>query len=103
MVLYVVRYDVLSDKREAYAQWVMPAIRRMLAAPGVTELRAYRVAAGDSQVASVYEFPDFAAWASWYAHEEVQKAIVESRSFVANMITELWGPSPLAPNPLRPA
>ena len=81
----------------------MPAIRRLLSAPGVTELRAFRVAAGDSQVVSFYEFPDFAAWASWYAHEEVQKVIVESRSFVTNMTIELWGPSPLAPDPLRPA
>jgi len=103
VVVYVMRYDVLSDKREAYAEWVMPAIRRLFSAPGVTGLRAYRIAVGDSQVASAYEFPDFAAWASWYAHEEVQKVIVESRSYIVNLTTELWGPSPLAPDALRPA
>jgi len=102
MVLYVVKWDILPDKLEAYKEWVEAATRRTLAVPGLVELRAYRPATGSSQAVATYEFADLAAWAAWYAHEDVQKVTAEARTFTSNLTAELWGPSPLVPEPIRP-
>ncbi len=102
MVLYVLKWDILPDKVEAYTKWGESAIRRTLAVPGVVEYRAYRPATGASQVAETFEFADMAAWAAWYVHEDVQKVVTELRTLTANRSTELWGPSPVVPQPIRP-
>jgi quinol monooxygenase YgiN len=104
VVLYVLKWDIRPDKAEAYVAWAQGAIQRNLAAPGVVEFRAYRGAAGPApgHVIITYEFADFAAWATWYAHEEVQKTTTEVRQFVENLSAELWGPSPIVPRPMRP-
>ncbi|MCR4406563.1 MAG: antibiotic biosynthesis monooxygenase [Anaerolineae bacterium] len=102
MVLYVVKWDVHPDKAEAYVQFTQSAIQRTLAVPGVVEFRAYRPAAGASQALVTYEFADLATWAAWYAHEEAQNVLAELRTLTLNVTTELWGPSPLVPKPIRP-
>jgi len=102
MVLYLMRWDIHPDKKEAYTKWTEGAIRRTLAAPGVVEFRAYRPATGTSQVVVTYEFADLAAWAAFYAHEDVQAVMDELRTLTVNVVTELWGPSPVVPKPIRP-
>jgi len=102
MVLYVMKWDILPDRVEAYTEWTKSAIPRSLAVPGVVEFRAYRPATGASQVVVTYEFADLAAWAAFYAHEDIQRILDELRTFTANVITELWGPSPVVPEPIRP-
>ncbi|MBC7227358.1 MAG: antibiotic biosynthesis monooxygenase [Thermoflexales bacterium] len=103
MVLYVVKWDVHPDKAEAYEQFTQRAIQRTLAVPGVVEFRAYRPAAGASQALVTYEFADLATWAAWYAHEEAQNVLAELHTLALNVTTELWGPSPLVPRPIRPS
>jgi hypothetical protein len=49
------------------------------------------------------EFADMAAWAAWYSSEEVQESLSQLRMLTLNLITALWGPTPLMPEPLRPA
>ena len=102
MVLYVMKWDILPDKVEAYTKWTESAIRRSLAVPGVVELRAYRPATGASQIVITYEFADLAAWAAWQADEDMQKVTDELRNLTTNVSRELWGPSPVAPEPIRP-
>jgi len=102
MVLYVMRWDILPDKVEAYRKWTDSAIKRTLAVPGVVEFRGYRPAAGASQIVVTYEFADLAAWAAWDANEDMQKVSNELRTLTTNMSTELWGPSPVVPQPIRP-
>jgi quinol monooxygenase YgiN len=102
MVLQVMKWDILPDKVEAYGKWAASAIKRTTGAPGVVEFRAYRPASGASQVTITYEFADFAAWAAWYATEAVQTVLAELRTLAVNVNTELWGPSPIAPAPVRP-
>ena len=102
MVLCVMKWDILPDKVEAYTKWTESAMRRTLAAPGVVEFRGYRPATGASQVVVTYEFADMAAWAAWYMHEDLQKVMAELRTLTANLSTELWGPSPVVPQPIRP-
>lgn len=102
MVIFVMKWDVHPDKKEAYAGWTASAIPRTLAVPGVVEFRAYRVATGASQVVVTYEFPDMATWAGWYASDEAQAVLEELRTLAVGVVTELWGPSPLVPAPIRP-
>jgi antibiotic biosynthesis monooxygenase (ABM) superfamily enzyme len=102
MVIYVLKWDIHPDKAEAYAAWVKTGVPRLLAVPGLVEFRAYRAVTGISQAVTTYEFADLAAWAAWYAHEEVQQLTNERRAFTLNEVSELWGPSPFVPAPIRP-
>ncbi len=102
MVLYVMKWNIHPDKVAAYTEWTQSAIPRSLAVPGVVEFRAYRPATGPSQVVVTYEFADMAAWAAWNEHEDMQKVFAELRTLTLNVNTELWGPSPVVPKPIRP-
>lgn len=103
MVLYIMRWDIVPDKMEAYLKWSEGAIRRTVAAPGVIEFRAYRTAASPpGQVVVTYEFKDMVAWAEWYSQEDVRKVRDELSTLTTNWTAELWGPSPVVPEPIRP-
>jgi hypothetical protein len=49
-----------------------------------------------------YEFADMAAWAAWFSNETVQEVIREVYTLALNVNSELWGPSPVVPAPIRP-
>ena len=102
MVLYCLKWDIRPDKAEAYAAWAQGAIQRTVGAGGVIEFRGYRPASGTSQVVVTYEFTDMAAWAAWYGHDDVQQVFTEVRTVANNVTLELWGPSPIVPQPIRP-
>ena len=102
MVLQVMKWNIHPDKAEAYLEWAQNAVRRTLAVPGVTEFRAYRPATGTSQVVSTYEFADMASWSAWQNNEEMQKIMDELRTLALNVDVEVWGPSPVVPEPIRP-
>ncbi len=102
MVLYVIKWDILPSKEEAYLGWFEGAIQRTLVVPGVVEFRAYQPTDGTSQVVVTYEFGDLAAWSAFYAHEDIQKVWDELKTLTANLTTELWGPSPVVPDPIQP-
>ncbi len=102
MVLQIMKWDIHPDKAEAYREWTQGAIGRTLAVPGVNEFRAYRPTTGTSQVVVTYEFTDLAAWAAWQSHEDSQKVVEELRTLALNVEIEIWGPSPVVPEPIRP-
>jgi quinol monooxygenase YgiN len=102
VVLAVTKYNIHPDKVEAYRKWTEGAIKRLLAVPGVLEFRAYRGVVGTPQVQTTLEFADLAAYAVWRSNEEVQKVWDELYTLALNVSTELWGPSPVVPKPIRP-
>ncbi len=102
MVLQVMKWNIHPDKVEAYYKWTEGAIKRTLSVPGVVEFRAYRPATGSSEVVTTYEFADMAAWAFWQSNEDVQKVLNELRTLALDVRTEVWGPSPVVPEPIRP-
>ena len=102
MVLQVMKWNIHPDKVEDYLKWTESAIKRTVAAPGVVEFRAYRPATGASQVVITYEFADMATWAAWQSDEDVQKVLDELRTLALNVNIEVWGPSPVVPEPIRP-
>lgn len=102
MVLYLMRWDILPDKVEAYETWSREVIPRILAVPGIIEFRGYRPVTGASQAVVTLEFPDLGAWTAWYMDEDVQTMFNALRLLATNVTTELWGPSPLVSQPIRP-
>ncbi len=102
MVLLVTKWNLRPDKDEAYATWAKSVIPRQLAVKGVVEFRGYRPATGAHRIVVTYEFADMAAWAAWDSHEDIQKARNELNTFATDVTTELWGPSPVVPAPIRP-
>jgi antibiotic biosynthesis monooxygenase (ABM) superfamily enzyme len=102
MVLYVQKYDIVPGKTDEFIEWAKAAIPQILSAPGIVELRSYRPAVSDCQIATTYEFADMASWAEWQASATMQQLLTEVRTFTTNFRTELWGPSPVVPAPLRP-
>jgi antibiotic biosynthesis monooxygenase (ABM) superfamily enzyme len=98
----ILKWNVHPDKVEAYVKWSEGAVRRVLAVPGVVEFRAYRTIAGSYQVVLTYEFADLSSYAAWYVNKDVQKVLDEAYTLTLNMTSELWGPSPIVPEPIRP-
>lgn len=103
MILFVLKYDINPDKVEAYHEWAKTAMRRILAAPGVVEFRGYYPISATSQRLVTIEFADLAAFAAFYADEDIQDLFAERHTYEVNISTELWGPSPVVPEPLHPA
>ena len=102
MVVYVMRWEVLPEKKEAYTEWSQGAIGRTLGAPGVVEFRVYRPASGTSQVVVTYEFASLADWTAWYENQGVQDVLEELHLQTTNFSSDIWGPSPVVPEPIRP-
>ena len=103
MVLYVVRYDILPDKMEKYPKWIENYYRLTLAVRGVEELRAYRsLASSCGHIVATYQFKNLETWAKWRSHKEIIKFFDELRRYVTHLTFEIWGPSPVIPEPLHP-
>lgn len=43
-----------------------------------------------------------AAWAAWQDTEAVQGVVADLHTLTTDVTTELWGPSPIVPQPIRP-
>jgi quinol monooxygenase YgiN len=99
MVLYVLKWDILPDSRDAYHAWLEPAIQRTLAVPGVVEFRAYETVAGPHRKVATYEFADLAAWQTWFNHREVQQVLSEMDTLTTSRTRDLWGPTGVAIRP----
>ena len=102
MVLYTQQWDIHPDKPAEYLEWANSAVSRLLSVPGVVEFRAYRPLTGSREACVTFEFADSAAWAAWRSHETVVAALEEGRAYTNNYCAELWGPSPVVPDPIRP-
>ena len=103
MVLYVMRFNILPDKVDKYNKWIDNYYRLTLAVRGVVELRGYRtLASSQGHVVVTYEFKNMGTWAKWRSHKEITKFLDELSKLVTNMTFELWGPSPIVPEPIRP-
>ena len=103
MVLYVVRFDILPDKEKEYTKWIKNFLKFPLVVQGVEEFRGYRAAASShGYCVATYEFKNMVTWAKWRSHKEIIKFLEALNKYVTNMTFELWGPSPIVPEPIRP-
>ena len=95
-------WDLLPNvNNEAYTAWAKKAVGIVLQQPGLIEFRANRNLMGTPQVRVVSVWSALSDWAK-FAEETWPPLEAELRGFATNIQAELWGPSPVVPQPLHP-
>jgi heme-degrading monooxygenase HmoA len=100
-VLWIARWNIPLGRTKEYTKWAENVIPRLIAAPKVEEFRAYRSTITSHRVLMMLEFESLKDWAEFTESEEGKKIWTEIMSNTANLSAELWGPSPIAPEPLH--
>jgi heme-degrading monooxygenase HmoA len=91
MIEAILTWDLLPNvDQQGYGAFAQKAIGATMKAPGLIEFRANRNMLGSPQVRSTSVFKTLADWANF-------NDSVEWRDRV-----EIWGPSPVLPEPVRP-
>ena len=104
MIEVTLSYAILSNiELEAYGEWAKKALEGILQAPGLVEFRANRNLLGDPQVRSTTVWRSLADWAKYNESNEWRALEEEARGFISNIKVEIWGPSPIVPEPIRPS
>ena len=97
-------YDLLQGiDQKAYGEWALKAVGAVLKSPGLIEFRANRNILGSPQVRSTSLWRSLADWANYNETDEWRQLETEFRGFITNLRVEIWGPSPVMPEPARPA
>ena len=96
-------YDLLQGiDSKAYSEWALKTVGAVLKAPGLIEFRANRNILGSPQVRSTSLWRSLADWANYTDTDEWRQLETEFRAFISNLRVEIWGPSPVMPEPVRP-
>lgn len=96
-------WDLLPNvDQQAYGEFAQRAIGAILKAPGLIEFRASRNMLGSPQVRSTSVFRTLADWASFNESDAWRELEADLRRFATNIGVEIWGPSPVLPEPVRP-
>ena len=96
-------YDFLPGiDRGAYAEAARKWVDKVLHAPGIVEFRANRNILDSPQVRITTVWESLSDWANFAESPDRQALESELRAFTTNINVELWGPSPVMPEPLRP-
>ncbi len=89
--------------KKAYAEYAKNAIATYMKEPGFIEYRGNRNLLGSPQVRSITVWQSLADWAKFAETKQWEALEVQRRTFVTNIHVEIWGASPVAPKPVRPA
>ena len=97
-------YDFVPGvDQAAYLEWAKKAIGVVAQSPGLVEFRAHRNALGSPYVRTTTVWNSQADWVNFTESANWQEIEAELRGrFAVNIKVELWGPSPVLPEPLRP-
>jgi hypothetical protein len=102
MVESQVSYDLLPNvDQKANAATVKKVVEATLKAPGVVEFRAHRGLIASSQMHGTTVWQTITDWAK-FVEGPWQQLEAELRIYATNIKLELWGPSPIIAEPLRP-
>jgi|SRR5579883_1258635 len=95
-------YDLLPGvSQDSYGAWAKKAIATTLKQPGLVEFRANRNILGSPHVRTTSVWRTGSEWMAFAegAWKDVEQ---ELRGLATNLRMEVWGPSPLVPETLRP-
>jgi heme-degrading monooxygenase HmoA len=96
-------YDLLPNvDTKAYVEWAKKTIGTMAKQPGMVEFRANRNVLATPQIRTVSTWNSIDDWAR-FNQGTWQPLQAELRGFATNIEVELWGPSPILAEPIRPA
>jgi heme-degrading monooxygenase HmoA len=104
MIEVDMRWDFLPGMdQEAYQAWAKKAIGTVLKSPGLVEFRAGRSMLAGPMVRVTTVWKTMADWAN-FDESEAWQALREEilDQYAQNISVEIWGPSPVVPEPLRP-
>jgi heme-degrading monooxygenase HmoA len=104
MIEICTTYDLMPGMNsQAYADFAKRAIVSTLQAPGLVEFRAHRNMLGSPKVRLTTVWSKMEDWARWAESPAWQAIEAEMLTLTTNIDTEVWGPSPVVPEPLRPS
>ena len=105
MIEVVLTYDLVPNiNQDAYLQFLRKAIVLIFHQKGIQEIRAKRSLAGSPQVMIVLSWESVADWNKFESTKDWTILIEEmKKTFVLDMKSQVWGPSPIAPEPLKPS
>lgn len=96
-------YDFLPNvDMKAYVEWAKKVWGIMAQQDGMMEFRANRNVLGSPQIRTVTMFRSLEDWAK-FNQGTWQTLQAELRMFATNIKIEIWGPSPVLAQPVRPA
>jgi heme-degrading monooxygenase HmoA len=103
MVEVAFTYDFHTGMDErGYARVAKNATRLMKSAEGFIEFRAQRNMLGSPHVRRTSVWESFSHYAALAETAEFQKLTAEFRTYVTHLDVQVWGPSPLVPQPVKP-
>lgn len=89
---------------DQYAAWAKKAIVPLLKSPGIVEFKAHRNILGTPQVRLTTIWNSLNDWARFAESPDWLRLMGElSTNFATDVEMTIWGPSPIAPGPLRPS
>ena len=86
----------------AYGEWAKKAIAAIMQSPGLVEFRAHRNILGTPYVRTTTVWQSATDWVNFFESGTWKSIEAELRQFIVNLAVELWGPSPILSEPLRP-
>ncbi len=97
-------YDTFPGiDQQAYGELVKKVVDVILKAPGLVEFRAQRNVLGSPLVRATSVWQTLTDWAKFEESAEYRAIAAEFRaSYITNVRIEVWRPSPVVPEPLRP-
>jgi hypothetical protein len=102
MIEVAFAYDLVPGiDLKAYTSLTRRATAVLMAADGFIEIRAHRNLTGSPQVRRTSVWQSLIHWAAVTETTEYQNLMTEFRMYVTNLDVQLWGQSPLAPEPVR--
>lgn len=107
MALSIISWDLPPEEQmatyneKARTEWTPGVLRQ----PGVKEFRAYRNPHRTTPEVAVHvEWDNLTSWLKYVESEDYAKIVSGLRSVgCTNLSTEVWGASPVIPEPLKPS
>lgn len=103
MIEVAFTYDFIPNfDVAAYTKVARTATKIMLESKGFIEFRANRNIMGSPNVRRTSVWQSLSDYAAMAQTQEFQNITEDFRKFVTNIDVQIWGPSPISPEPIRP-
>lgn len=97
-------FDLLPNiDMKAYGEWVKKTVASLAKQPGMVEFRANRNLLGSPQIRSAITWQTLDDWSKFTEGSVWQSILSELHGYASDVKVELWGPSPVVPDTIRPA
>jgi hypothetical protein len=95
-------YDLLPNiDMKSYGEWAKKTVESISKQPGMVEFHAKRNLLGSPQIRASTVWQSLGDWSKFAEENLWQTMQAELRMFATNVRVEIWGPSPVVPEPVR--